>query len=309
MADRGRSQPAAPGGTGLGGSRQVGTLSLDGSLRDVAGRRRRRRPAPASHSAWTSTTTGGSRSRSRATGGRRRPSPTATARCCTAPASSWIAGPAAGAATGWSSTASSTRPTCGSTVPTSATPRATSSPTPTRSPTWLAWRPSTCSPWRWPAARSPTGGEAEPHRGSSSTGTAWIRRGTRVGCGGPCGWSAPARCASSGCGSLCRDANEDRANVMIRADLDSDEPRMVRIGPPWTATSSVSVEHAAGQGHQRRSSGPSASTTRGCGGRTRWATNRSRDLEVTVSVERRAQPRPRSAAHRAAAGRAARTGC
>ena len=74
---------------------------------------------------------------------------------------------------------------------------------------------------RLPAATQPHGRSATSPA-SSSTGTAWIRRGTRVGCGG--------RCASRRTGPvridrwrvLCRDANDTRAHLRLHARLDSD---------------------------------------------------------------------------------------
>ena len=234
-------------------------------------------------SVWTSTTTGGRRSPSPATGDRSRPSPAATGRCCTAPASSSTpARPAP--ATGWCSTASSTRPTSSSTAPTSETRRATSSPTPTRSPIWPASAPSTSLPWRWPAALRPTGGPSATSPGSSSTGTAWTRRGTPEGLwrGVRIERTGPVRI--NRLRVLCRDAEPARANVMVRAELDSDDARTVRVRTTLDGIVERELEHPLAKGTN------SVEWTFGVDNPKLWWPRALGDqplgqLEVTVSVD------------------------
>ena len=153
---------------------------------------------------------------------RRRPSPTATARSSTAPASSSRPAPRA-PATGSCSTASSTRATSGSTAPTSATRRATSSPTPTRSPSWPASAPSTCSPSRSPARRPRDRTKKRTITGVfqhwDSLDPTW----------NPGGLWRPVRVERTGpvrigrLRVLCPEADAERAQLQLRAELDSDD--------------------------------------------------------------------------------------
>ena len=106
-------------------------------------------------------------------------------------------------------------------------------------------------------------GQAQPHRRLPALGLHRPRPGTRAGSGGGVRIERDrARCASTGMRVLCRDAEPARANVMVRAELDSDEPRTVRIRTTLDGERRARAGALAGQGRRTPSSGPSASTTR-----------------------------------------------
>ena len=202
-----------------------------------------------------------------------RRSPTATARCSTATASSTTPCRRA-AASSSPSTASSTRPTCGSTAPTSATRRGTSSRTRSTSPALsrlgsehvLAVEVA-CAPQRDRTAKRNITGVFQHWDCVDPTGT-------RAGCGARCGSTRPDRCASTGCRVLCRDANDARAHLRLHARLDSDAPRTRRRAHARSTASSRRRRSSRWPAGSTTSPGPSTSTTRGCGGRGRWASSR-----------------------------------
>ena len=153
---------------------------------------------------------------------------------------------------GWCSTASSTRATSGSTAPTWATPRATSSPTRSRSPSagrgaaehMLALevacpRPTDLTRQAQPDRRVPALGPARPR----------LEPGRHLAAGAP--RAVRARCASSHCpGAVPRRRPTSAAIVSLRAVLDTVEARdrrpASRRSPPDAATT-----RRAGRRHRR----------------------------------------------------------
>ena len=169
----------------------------------------------------------GDRSRFPVTGDRRRPSLTATDR------SSSDARSTLAATGGWSprvadaSTGSSTKATCGSTVPTSATRRATSPRTPSRSPTrcehasehHLAVEVTCTPPSDLTAKRSITGVFQHWDCLDPDWNPGGLWRPVRV------TETGPVRIARLR--ALCREATPERAVLVLRATLDSDAARTV----------------------------------------------------------------------------------
>ena len=241
-------------------------------------------------SASITTTTVGSPFPSRGTGGRCPPSPPATGRSSTAPASSSIPDPPA-PATGSCSTASSTRPTSSSTVPTWATPRATSSLTPTTSRTSPASARSTSWRSRWPHPTAGPAGQAQPHRDLPALGLhrpvlepgRTVARSTHRAHG-------PVRI--NRLRALCRDADLARANVMVRAELDSDDARTVRVRTTLDGDVERELEHPLAKGTN------SVEWTFGVDNPRLWWPRARRPAARPARGDRvrrpRAQPRPRS---------------
>ena len=264
---------------------------------DCCQRRRVSRTASAS----TSTTPTGSTSPFPATGAGIRIWPRATARSCTAGGSTARRLSLAGGA-GSRSTGSSTRRTCGSTAPISATPRATSSPTASTSRRSPASVTTTRSPSRWRAtmSRARAAGATSPgllHH-SEAVDRDW----------NPGGLWRSVLLYDTGPAKL------DRLRVLCREPRRQPRPRpsatpastVTRPAPcacersptgqPWARQN---IPLAAGS--QRDRMGPRSSTGPGCGGPAPSDRSHSPTIDVEFARRRRDQ---RSAVPQAHAGRA-----
>ena len=132
------------------------------------------------------------------TGNRTPPSPRTTDPCCTAASFPCRGRPTVNGDSWWS-TGFSTKATCGWTARISATPRATSCPTPTTSPHYRTSMRNTFSPSVPRARHSATRRTNATSPASSNIGTASTRCSTPVAFGGRCVSNRPGRCASTRC--------------------------------------------------------------------------------------------------------------
>ena len=230
----------------------VSTLPAgDGPLGHVAGRARRRRPAPRRPSGSTSTTTAGSRSPSPATGARRRPSPTATGRCIYRTRFELDAGPGGARhwvvldgvfyqADVWLDGAYLGDPE-GYFFPHA------------YEITDLARLGARARARRRGDLRAAAGpaGQAQPHRRLPALGLHRPGVEPRRPVAAACGSSGRARCGSTACGCCAARPTPSGPTCMVRAELDSDEARTVRVRTTVDDRVERELEQSAGRGDQR----------------------------------------------------------